>query len=97
MGRYLRSEVVVASIDPVSASPGSTIPVTIKRTGFAPGTTVTFGGGSGPPPQAKNVVVVDENTIKADVTIKKGKPGKDPVWDVRVGSGVLSNGFTVAQ
>jgi Lysyl oxidase len=94
-GCAVGGEVVVASISPASAAPGSTIPVTITGSGFAPGATLTFEGGSGPPPAAKNVVVVDENTVKADVTVKKGKPGKDPVWDVRVGSGILFNGFRV--
>jgi hypothetical protein len=57
---------------------------------------VSFEGGSGPPPTAGNVVVsADGTTIQATVTVKKGKPGKDPVWDVRVGSGLLPSGFTV--
>jgi len=38
---------------------------------------------------------MDGTTIKANVTIKKGKPGKDPVWDLRVGSGLLFGAFTV--
>jgi hypothetical protein len=96
-GCAVGGEVVVASLEPATAAPGSTVPVTIKGSGFVPGASVSFEGGSGPPPAAKNVVVVDENTVKADVTVKKGKPGKDPVWDVRVGSGILSNGFTVQQ
>jgi len=70
--------------------------VTITGSGFAAGMTVTFENGSGPPPVAKNVVVSsDGTTIQAMVTVKKGKPGKDPVWDVRGGSGVLFSGFTV--
>jgi hypothetical protein len=89
-------EVVVASIAPTSATVGSTVPVTITGSGFAPGTSVSFEGGSGAPPTAKNVVVSDNGTkIEATVTIKKGKPGRNPVWDVRVGSGILFNGFTV--
>ena len=40
------------------------------------------------------VVVVDDTTITANVTVpKKAKIGS--VWDVRVGSGVLVGGFTV--
>jgi hypothetical protein len=86
----------VASIVPASAAPGATIPVTIIGSGFASGTSVTFEGGSGPPPSAKNVVVSQDGTkIDAMVTVKKGKPGRDPVWDVRVGSSVLPNGFRV--
>jgi len=89
-------DVIVAGIEPSSANVGSTVPVTITGSGFAAGMTVTFENGSGPPPVAKNVVVSsDGTTIQAMVTVKKGKPGKDPVWDVRGGSGVLFSGFTV--
>lgn len=94
-GCAVGSEVVVASMNPASAAPGATINVTIIGSGFAPGTSVTFEGGSGPPPVAKNVIVVNENTVTADVSVKRGKPGKDRVWDVRVGSGILPNGFRV--
>jgi hypothetical protein len=95
-GCSVSGEVVVASISPASAAPGSTIPVTITGSGFAPGTIVIFEGGSGPAPAAKSVVVSPDGTkIDAMVTVKKGKPGKDPMWDVRVGSGVLLNGFRV--
>ena len=87
--------VVVAGISPASAKIGSTVAVTITGSGFASGMGVSFEGGSGPPPTASNVVVSDSTTIHAMVTVKKGKGGKDPVWDVRVGSGVLFGGFTV--
>jgi Lysyl oxidase len=88
--------VAVATIVPPSAKVGSTVPVTITGSGFAPGMGVSFEGGSGPPPTARDVVVSpDGTTIQATVTVKKGKPGKDPVWDVRVGSGLLPNSFTV--
>jgi len=87
--------VVVTSITPSTGRAGSTVEVIIEGSGFAPGMTVSFEGGSGPPPQAKKVVVVAPDRIEATVTVKKGKPGKDPVWDVRVGSGVLFGAFTV--
>jgi hypothetical protein len=90
-------DVVVSSIAPASARTGSKVPVVIEGSGFAPGMAVSFEGGSGPPPQAGNVVVVSPNRIEATVTVKKGKPGKDPVWDVRVGSGVLFGAFTVVR
>jgi hypothetical protein len=86
-------DVVVARIDPVSATVGSTVPVTITGSGFAPAMSVSFENGSGPPPAAKNVIISSDG-IQAMVTIKNGKPGKNPVWDVRVGEGVLFNGFT---
>jgi hypothetical protein len=88
-------DVVVAGISPASAKIGSTVAVTITGSGFASGMGVSFEGGSGPPPTASNVAVSDSTTIHATVTVKKGKGGKDPVWDVRVGSGVLFGAFTV--
>ncbi|HEU4370993.1 MAG TPA: lysyl oxidase family protein [Methylomirabilota bacterium] len=88
--------VIVAGISPASAKVGTSVPVTLTGSGFAAGMAVSFEGGSGPPPSAKHVVVSpDGTTIQATVTVKKGKPGKDPVWDVRVGSGILFGGFTV--
>jgi len=89
-------DVLVTGISPNSARVGSTVTaVSITGSGFAAGMGVSFENGSGPPPTASNVVVQDANTIQATVTVKKGKGGKDPVWDVRVGSGVLPSGFTV--
>jgi lysyl oxidase len=88
-------DAVVAMISPSSGTVGSTEPVTITGSGFVAGMSVSFENGSGPPPTASNVVVVDSTTIQATVTVKKGKPGKDPVWDVRVGSGVGFSLFTV--
>jgi hypothetical protein len=90
------SDVIVTSISPASARVGSTVQMTITGSGFAAGMGVSFENGSGPPPAAKNVVVSpDGTTIQATVTVKKGNRGKDPVWDVRVGSGMLFNAFTV--
>jgi hypothetical protein len=88
-------EVMVSSILPNTAKRGSVTSVTITGSGFAASMTVSFENGSGPRPTASNVTVLDANTIKATVTVKKGKVGNDPVWDVRVGSGVLLSGFTV--
>jgi hypothetical protein len=91
--------VVVDDIVPNSGNVGSTVPVTITGSGFTAGMSVSFENGSGPAPTAKNVAVsANGTTITATVTIKKGgKPGTDRVWDVRVGSGVLPNGFTVLR
>jgi hypothetical protein len=76
-------DVVVTSITPPTGKVGSKIRVVIDGSGFAAGMGVSFEGGSGPPPQASNVVV-SPNRVEATVTVKKGKIGKDPVWDVRV-------------
>lgn len=90
--------VVVTGISPASAKVGTSVPVTITGSGFAAAMAVSFEAGSGPPPAAKNVVVSpDGSTVQAMITVKKGKPGKDPVWDVRVGSGILFGGFRVLQ
>jgi Lysyl oxidase len=90
--------VAVASIAPNTGTVGTTEQITIKGSGFAQGMSVSFANGSGPAPTAKNVVVsADGTTIQATVAIKKGKPGKNPVWDVIVGAGTLFNGFTVQQ
>jgi hypothetical protein len=88
-------DVVVTSISPPSGKVGSKVDVVIVGSGFAPGMAVSFEGGSGPPPQASNVKFVSSDQYTATVTVKKGKIGKDPVWDLRVGSGVKVGGFTV--
>ncbi len=98
--------VTVDSITPNSMSAGSTTDVTISGSGFAAGADVTFENGSGPAPEASNVVVTDVDgdevldTITATVTAKSGGPPRKRVWDVRVtnpdgSTGVLDNGFTV--
>ena len=43
----------------------------------------------------KSQGVVDANTIRANVTVKGGGSSRDRAWDVRVGPGVLPDGFTV--
>jgi len=90
----VRSDVVVTSVTPATGRVGSKVQVVIEGSGFAPGMAVSFEGGSGPPPRA-SVVSISPDRIQAVVTIKKGKVGKDPVWDIRVGSGVLFEAFTV--
>jgi hypothetical protein len=89
------STVAVSSITPNTAPQGSITPVTITGSNFAPGMGVSFENGSGARPEASNVTVVDSTTITATVTIKTGGPKNDRVWDVRVGSGVLPDGFLV--
>jgi hypothetical protein len=88
-------DTVVSSIQPNSVRQGSGVGVTIKGAGFVNGMGVTFENGSGAPPTASKVTVVDANTITADVTVKKGGPKSTRFWDVRVGSGELFDGFMV--
>lgn len=93
---------VVQSITPNSAQMGTSVQVTITGFGFTEGTAVSFEGGNGSRPVASNVVLTEDtetvDTITATVTVPfKRKPGKDPVWDLRVGTGgVLRNAFTVS-
>lgn len=92
----------VVSISPNTAQIGATVQVTITGYGFTPGMAVTFEGGSGPRPVASNIVLASDTAtqdmITATVTVPyKRRGGKDPVWDLRVGSGgVLRDAFTVS-
>lgn len=93
----------VASITPASARVGTTVQVTITGYGFTSGMGVSFDGGNGARPVASNVQLtsntdsVDEITATVTVPYKK-QPGKNPLWNVRVGSGgVLAKGFRVTQ
>jgi len=91
----------VASITPRSMRTGTTSQVTITGYGFKAGMAVTFDGGQGPKPVAGNVLLASDtdtvDTITATVTVPyKKNIGRNPVWNVRVGSGgALSKGFTV--
>jgi hypothetical protein len=91
-------DVTVTGIDPNSASAGSTVQVTVTGSGFISGMNVSFQNGSGPQPSASNVTVVDDTHITATVTVKNRNNTKYPdyVWDVVVGSGVLTDGFIVS-
>jgi len=89
--------VTVSGISPTSVSAGGSVDVTISGSGFASGVGVSFENGAGGTPIASNITVLNANTITARVTVKSGGPPRDRVWDVRVGSGVLDNGFTVVR
>jgi hypothetical protein len=49
--------------------------------------------GKGPRPTVGDIIVENDSTITALITMKKG--AKADSWDVRVGSGVLEGGFKV--
>lgn len=94
----------VASIAPGSTRVGTSVQVTITGYGFTPDMGVSFEGGTGPRPVASNVLLVSNtdsvDQITATVTVPptKKKPGRDPLWNVHVGSGgVLVNGLMVTQ
>lgn len=91
----------VTSITPAIAAAGTTVQVTITGYGFTDGAAVSFEGGTGPRPVASNVRLASDtatvDTLTATVTIPtKKNAGRNPVWDVRVGTGgVLPKAFTV--
>lgn len=93
----------VVSITPDSAKLGTSVQVTIVGYGFTSGMSVTFEGGNGPRPVASNVRLASDtdtqDMITATVTVPaKKQGGRNPVWDVRVGSGaILSKAFTVTR
>jgi hypothetical protein len=92
----------VVSISPNTARMGTTVQVTITGYGFTPGMSVTFEGGNGPRPVASNVVLASDTATQDMITATVSVPfkrhgGKDPVWDLRVGSGgLLRDAFTVS-
>ena len=90
----------VAGIDPATMSTNSSVGVTITGSGFMDGATVAFTGGSGSTPAVSNVSVFDGKTITATVTVKKGGPSRNRVWNVLLtnpdgSSDTLLDGFTV--
>lgn len=93
----------VTSITPIGAAVGTWVQVTITGYGFSAGMPVTFEGGNGPKPVASNVLLATDtealDTITATVIVPaKKNVGRDPVWDLRVGTGgLLRNAFTVTR
>lgn len=82
----------VTSVSPNTIAMGTTQQMTVSGYGFAPNMAVNFLNGSGPRPTASNVQIssdtdtVDTMTMTVSVPYKK-QLGRDPVWDLRVGSG----------
>jgi hypothetical protein len=87
--------ITLTAINPSVVQAGSTVNVSITGSGFAQGMNVSFANGSGQTPTVSNIRVVDDHNLTATVTVKKGGNQSDPVWDLRVGTAVLTNGFTV--
>ncbi len=91
----------VTSVSPEVVRMGFANVVTITGSGFTQGMSISFENGNGARPTATgDVTVNDEGTVATvwvTVPVKK-QLGRDPVWDVRVGSGgVLPNAFKVAR
>ena len=92
------SVVTISSLSPNSALVGSLVQAEIIGTNFTSPIAVGFESGNGPAPVASNVTVLDSTRIALTISIKQGgKPATDPVWDLRVGSAVLQNAFTVQK
>jgi hypothetical protein len=90
--------VTITSISPATTFVGTIIDAMITGTNFTPGIAVGFENGSGPAPVASNVTVLNSSTISLTITVKQqGGKIADPVWDLRVGSKVLPNAFTVER
>lgn len=92
----------VTAITPNTAAMGTSVQVTISGYGFTSGMAVSFEGGNGPRPEVSNVVLASDTAtvdqLTATVTVPaKRKGGRDPVWNLRVGGGVLNNAFTVTS
>ena len=87
--------VVVSNITPSEASKNSVTNVVITGSEFAAGMTVSLENGSGPAPTVSNINVVSSTQITATITVKKGGGRRSSTWDLRVGSGLMTNAFTV--
>ena len=89
--------VTVASITPNSGKIGDLIPVDIVGTNFTNGIAVSFQNGSGAKLTVSDVVVDSPTAISALVTVQKSGSTRnaDTVWDLRVGTAVLSEAFVV--
>lgn len=93
----------VSSVTPNSAAMGTTVQITIYGYGFSDGVAVNFEGGTGPRPIASNVRLASNtatvDVLTATVTIPfKRNAGRNPVWDLRVGTGgLLPKAFTVTR
>ena len=84
----------VSSITPNTVPGGVGALVTITGSGFTSDMGVSFENGTGFSPVA-NIQSVNANEITAFVTVKNGGNGRDPLWDVRVGSAVRPDVLTV--
>jgi len=86
----------ITEIVPNSVSAGSSAGVVIFGSGFTSDMRVSFENGSGKTPVVSNVFITSD-TITATVTVPNGGPSSDPVWDLRVGSVVKPDFFTVVR
>lgn len=90
-------EVTIFGIDPAQGRIGELVPITITGAGFYSGISVSFDGGSGAKLSVSDITVVGESEIRAILTISKrgNLRNGSSVWDLQVGSAVLSGAFVV--
>jgi hypothetical protein len=74
--------------------------IVVTGTGFVPGMSLTFTGGSGPAPTVSNIVVTADTSLTASLTLKSGGPPRPRIWDLTATlpdgtSDVLEDGLTV--
>lgn len=74
----------VTGMSPGSVALAQTVAVTVSGTGFEQGATLNAQNGSGPAPTVSGVVVLDANTITANITAKDGGPRRNRIWDMVV-------------
>ena len=86
----------ITEILPNSMRAGTSAGVVINGSGFTSDMIPRFENGSGKVPVFSNVVITS-NTITATVTVPSGGSTSDPVWDLRVGSTVKQDAFTVVR
>ncbi len=93
-------QLVIQTIDPISAQANTTVTMTINGSGFQDGAVVAFEGGQGLPQEILAIQVVNPEMIIVTMTARNDGTAGIQVWDVRVtnpdGSTiVLEDAFTV--
>jgi hypothetical protein len=89
----------VLSVAPNSASGNTTSSLTISGSGFTTGSSVTFEGAAGTPPEITSLQMVNSSTLALTLNVISNGSGTQ-VWDIRVtnpggSSFVLPGAFTV--
>jgi hypothetical protein len=82
-GTHSSAPVTVDAISPQEARPGLHM-LTIHGAGFEIGVTLHFENGKGRAPRVRSLVLVDEQTLAADVEVSRKGPKRSRFWDVVV-------------
>ncbi len=72
----------ITSLTPSTIGTGTPETVEISGSGFQSGATLSFINGSGPTPQASNLIVDSASMITVDIFVKNGGPRRTRSWDV---------------